>query len=229
MALAPAQTTAMGVRASSARDRPTRRTRARRPCARRRCRRWRRCGCRPRCAAIIVAATVVAPDPPRARARARSRRESFEHVLVGHAREARRRSNPTWIAPSSTAMVAGTAPFSRTTASSARPTLRLSGRGRPCAMMVDSRATTGRASARASATSGERRREAVPISHVRGCLRAPASDRQITLSLNPPSCGNAQADQPRMDGARAARASLRAVGCCRRRGGARRPRRPSRP
>jgi hypothetical protein len=52
------------------------------------------------------------------------------------------------------AIVAGTAPVSRTAASISRAIRRLSGRGRPWAMIVDSSATTARPAAMAPATSG---------------------------------------------------------------------------
>mmetsp|Transcript_6598 Transcript_6598/g.27335 ORF Transcript_6598/g.27335 Transcript_6598/m.27335 type:complete len:365 (-) Transcript_6598:3040-4134(-) len=57
--------------------------------------------------------------------------------------------------PPMTAMVAGTAPSARITSSTSRAVSRFCGQGMPWAMMVDSRATTGRPSARAAATSGE--------------------------------------------------------------------------
>jgi hypothetical protein len=50
--------------------------------------------------------------------------------------------------------VAGTAPPARTSASSARASARLRGRGMPWQIRVDSRATTGCRRRRASATSG---------------------------------------------------------------------------
>ena len=54
-------------------------------------------------------------------------------------------SRPMCGSPSSTAIVAGTAPAAATAASSSRATSRLRGRGRPWAMIVDSSATTAAA------------------------------------------------------------------------------------
>ena len=56
--------------------------------------------------------------------------------------------------PATTAIVAGTAPAARTSASSSRATSRLRGRGSPWLISVLSSATTGRPPATASATSG---------------------------------------------------------------------------
>ena len=56
--------------------------------------------------------------------------------------------------PATTAIVAGTAPPSRTACSISRAMSRLAGRGRPWLMMVLSSATTGRPAAIAAATSG---------------------------------------------------------------------------
>ena len=58
--------------------------------------------------------------------------------------------------PALTAMVAGAAPAARTSASTARAVSRLAGKGMPWVMMVDSRATSGRRAAIASATSAEK-------------------------------------------------------------------------
>src|SRR5262249_22681053 len=66
--------------------------------------------------------------------------------------------SPTCTTPSSTATVAGTAPVARTTSSTCRATSRLSGRGRPWLMIVDSRATTGRPAASADPTSASTER-----------------------------------------------------------------------
>ncbi len=52
------------------------------------------------------------------------------------------------------AMVAGTAPPARTAASTARAVSWFCGAGMPWVIMVDSRATSGRRAAMASATSG---------------------------------------------------------------------------
>ena len=67
---------------------------------------------------------------------------------------ARPRSGPTCAPPSSTAIVAGTAPPARTASSSSSATSRLSGAGSPWASSVLSSATTGRPVLSASATSG---------------------------------------------------------------------------
>jgi hypothetical protein len=67
------------------------------------------------------------------------------------------RDAPTHGWPASTATVAGTAPAARTAASTSRAVARFAGKGMPCEMIVDSRATTGRCAANADATSGERR------------------------------------------------------------------------
>ena len=95
-----------------------------------------------RAATCAVAATVVAPLAPRAAASGRSRALS----LATSSREATASScaseSPTRTVPSSSAIVAGTAPCSRTAASISRAIRALSGRGRPWAMIVDSSATT---------------------------------------------------------------------------------------
>ena len=57
------------------------------------------------------------------------------------------------ITPSITAIVAGTAPASRTAASTARAVSRFSGQGRPWAITVDSSPTTARPVASAPAIS----------------------------------------------------------------------------
>ncbi len=105
-------------------------------------------------ASQAVAETVVAPLAPRARATGRSRVPSLRSVVSSATRASSSSSSPTWATPSSTATVAGQAPSSRAMASSSRATSRLRGRGRPWAMMVDSRASTGVPSRRARATSG---------------------------------------------------------------------------
>ena len=63
-------------------------------------------------------------------------------------------SAPTTAWPSAIAIVAGVEPSPRTSSSSARAAARFCGRGKPCAMTVDSSATTGPCAARAAATSG---------------------------------------------------------------------------
>jgi hypothetical protein len=62
-------------------------------------------------------------------------------------------SNPTFAIPLTVPTVAGTAPSARTARSASRATVRLSGRGRPCEIRVDSSATTGAPVPRASTTS----------------------------------------------------------------------------
>ena len=54
--------------------------------------------------------------------------------------------------PPISAMVAGSAPAARITASTSRAVRTFCGYGMPCAMMVDSSATSGRPAARAAAT-----------------------------------------------------------------------------
>jgi hypothetical protein len=105
-------------------------------------------------ATIIVAATVVAPLPPRATTTGRSRRLSF--ATAAPLRPSRSISacvRPAFRRPSSTAIVAGTAPFARTSASTASAVSAFCGQGMPCAMIVDSSATTGRPAASAAPTS----------------------------------------------------------------------------
>ena len=63
-------------------------------------------------------------------------------------------SSPIRTAPSTTAIVAGTAPSRRTTSSSSRATSRLRPRGSPWAISVLSSATTGTPAASALATAG---------------------------------------------------------------------------
>ena len=108
------------------------------------------------CAAIIVADTVVAAQPPSASAAARLGRAAFRTDPAGAVARAisAASSRPTSNRPAWTATVAGTAPDARTAASDAVATARFCGYGRPWLMSVDSSATTGRRSARAAATSG---------------------------------------------------------------------------
>jgi len=54
------------------------------------------------------------------------------------------RKRPTVMRPASTAIVAGTAPHSRTAASISSAVAAFSGHGSPCVMSVDSSETTGR-------------------------------------------------------------------------------------
>ena len=83
----------------------------------------------------------------------RSRRDTFITVSAVASSSSSSSSRPMRIRPSAMAMVAGTAPSSRTAASSARAVSRLRGRGRPWAISVLSRATIGRPALRAAATS----------------------------------------------------------------------------
>ena len=79
-------------------------------------------------AQIIVAATVVAPNLPLVMTAGRSRRLTFTASRPLRARRSRVvSSRPIWMWPSTTAMVAGSAPCSRTTASTARAVCRFCG------------------------------------------------------------------------------------------------------
>ena len=98
------------------------------------------------CASSAVDAIVVAPSRPSAIAGPRSRADSFASSASGsHTRSSSLPASPTHSRPSSTAIVAGTAPAARTASSTAVATLRLRPGGRPCASSVLSSATTGRA------------------------------------------------------------------------------------
>ena len=108
------------------------------------------------CAAIIVAETVVAAQPPSLSATAIVGRAALRTEPAGAVANASSdsASSPTSSRPSRIATVAGTAPsVSRTAASDASATSRFCGYGKPWLMSVDSSATTGRPSARAEATS----------------------------------------------------------------------------
>src|SRR5690606_36644254 len=104
-----------------------------------------------------VAATVVAPLAFSADASGRSRWLSFRRPGSVAIRSSSASLRPTLVTPSSTAIVAGTAPALRTISSSSRATWRLRGWGSPCEMIVDSSATTGAPESRASATSSDGR------------------------------------------------------------------------
>src|SRR4051812_366041 len=110
-----------------------------------------------RSATCAVAATVVAPCPPRVSTGARSRTPHLRTPSVSASSASDASSSPTRSSPAMTAIVAGTAPCSRTAASISRATGRFSGRGSPWAMIVLSSATTGRPSASAVSTSGSTR------------------------------------------------------------------------
>ena len=127
------------------------------------------------CAMIIVPATVVAASSASPTAIGKSRREHFRTVPDGSAasRSMSARARPTVIFPPSTAIVAGTAPLSRTAASIASAVSTFAGYGRPCVMSVDSRATTGRPAARAAATSEERMMGSVIFQKARRPLPSP--------------------------------------------------------
>src|SRR5579883_941471 len=144
-ALAPAQTTATGVRASSSRSAeiskdseaprctPPMPPVAKTPIPLR----W---------AQIMVAATVVEPCSPRAIAKGRSARLSLRTSFAWPSQSSSVSVRPVRICPPMTAMVAGSAPAARTSASTARAVATLSGYGIPCVMIVLSRATGGRRS-----------------------------------------------------------------------------------
>mmetsp|Transcript_8340 Transcript_8340/g.19662 ORF Transcript_8340/g.19662 Transcript_8340/m.19662 type:complete len:242 (-) Transcript_8340:96-821(-) len=109
------------------------------------------------CASSIVLLTVVPPCALRATACARSRLDTLRTSPAEPSCAKRSSSSsvrPMQHTPSRIAMVAGVAPQDRTTSSTSRAVLRLSGYGIPCEMIVDSRATTGRRSASARFTSG---------------------------------------------------------------------------
>ena len=100
-------------------------------------------------AAVSVPPTVVAPTAPCTAQTARSRGPSFRASGVNRSSSAR--ASPIRICPSSTPIVAGTAPAARTAASLARPVSTPSGAGNPCATSVVSSATTARSSSSAAA------------------------------------------------------------------------------
>jgi hypothetical protein len=152
--LTPAQTTATGVRASSSRSAE-----------------MSKLSPAPRCtppmppvantrmpasaAMIIVAATVVAPVWPAATASGRSRRLSLGTADPARPRPSiSARLSPAFSRPSTTAIVAGTAPWARTSPSTCSAVATFCGYGMPWEMMVDSSATTGRPAASAARTSG---------------------------------------------------------------------------
>ena len=107
-------------------------------------------------------------------------------------------SSPIRTTPSSSAIVAGTAPWSRTACSSSRATSALPGRGRPWAISVDSSATTGPPAARASATSGDQEHRpklsspAVP----QGPERWSESDSPLVSRLHRAGAGGAAPGAP---------------------------------
>ena len=128
IAFGPAQTTAIGVRASSSRSELMSSDGAAPPTAPR----WTppippvaKTAIPAAWAAIIVALTVVAAQPPAASAPARLGRAAFRTDPGRRGRErleVRVAAGPTRNRPSRTATVAGTAPAARTAASDARAT-----------------------------------------------------------------------------------------------------------
>ena len=106
-----------------------------------------------------VEATVVAAEPPAAITGARSRSPAFANPGPSASASSASSSSPIRTSPATTAIVAGTAPSARTTASSSRATSRFRPRGSPCAIRVLSSATTASPAASARATSGAIRGE----------------------------------------------------------------------
>ncbi len=100
-----------------------------------------------------MAATVVAPEPPRLTRVATSRTLTLTTSSRLATWSSASSSRPIRTRPSRMAIVAGTAPRDRTMSSTSVATRRFSGRGSPWLMMVDSRATTAVPAASASATS----------------------------------------------------------------------------
>jgi hypothetical protein len=96
----------------------------------------------------------VAPFQPRATAIDISRVLIFRMSLPSASKRSCVSSSPTDSLPSRIAIVAGIAPLSRTTVSTRFAVSRFCGRGKPCAITVDSSATTARRSPSAFATSG---------------------------------------------------------------------------
>ena len=140
-------------------------------------------------AAIIVAETVVAAQPPSASAAARLGRAALRTEPAGAVASAlsAASSRPTSSRPAWIATVAGTAPVSRTAASEAVATSRFCGYGSPWLMSVDSSATTGRPAASAAATSG---RDVEPVGdHAGASALSPAAapaTRASTAGEPPP-------------------------------------------
>ena len=152
--LAPAQTTATGLRPSSSRSAETssvsstpRCTPPIPPVA--------KTAMPARAAAIIVAATVVAPSRPAAAATARSRRLTFIASGCEASRATASCASPTVSVPAMIPTKAGRAPPSRTARSSPAAISSDLGCGNPCAIAVVSSATTGRPAASAACTSSE--------------------------------------------------------------------------
>src|SRR4051794_29206907 len=106
-----------------------------------------------RCARNIVAATVVPALRPAATSAPRSRRDALATPSPAASFSSSSAPSPTRGRPSTTAMVAGTAPEARTTSSTPSAVSRLRGYGIPWVTIVDSRATTARPASSAAATS----------------------------------------------------------------------------
>ena len=129
-----------------------------------------------------VPPTVVAPTAPCTTAAARSRGPSLRADSSNRASSPS--VSPMWISSSSTPIVAGTAPPSRTACSDARPTSMPSPGGNPCAIRVVSRATTPRPSRSACSICGETIRAVLPPASLRAArssvplLRARARARR---------------------------------------------------
>ncbi len=155
MLFAPAQTTATGVLASSSRSAEMsivvsapRCTPPTPPVANTRM---------PAMAAIIiVAATVVAPSAPRATSMGRSRRLALATFVPALPRYSICSSvRPAQSLPPMTAMVAGSAPFSRAVRSQRSAVSTFCGYGMPWLIIVLSSAITGRPSSSAFCTLGD--------------------------------------------------------------------------
>ena len=130
-----------------------------------------------RCAAQIVALTVVAPSDPAATATGTSRRATFVAAPGSKKRASSAGSRPTRTAPSTTAVQAGTAPASSIAADIEEAQARFSGCGRPCPITLVSSATTGRPAATAIATSSATRKVTIGPS---------ATSRATSRDLRPP-------------------------------------------
>src|SRR5690349_15658818 len=157
-----------------------------------------------RAASRAVLDTVVAPLSPVAAATGRSRTPSLARSGSAHTRSTWSGVRPTCGTPSSTAIVAGTAPPARTAASISSAAARLSGRGRPWASRVLSSATTGRRAASAFDTSGERTAAdgvgaEVTLSSWLTVHPQPTREHAVTSStdiLERPDVRDADTDQP---------------------------------
>src|SRR4051794_3602107 len=113
------------------------------------------------CATASVPPTVVAPTALCATATARSRGPSLRALASKRWSSASVR--PTTISPSSTPIVAGTAPAARTCRSDSSPTSTPSPGGKPCATNVVSSATARGSASRTSSATRITRRRLVPL------------------------------------------------------------------